>query len=870
MADDVSLVIGFSSAIKAAKALKNIGTEAKKTSSTLEKAFSKAESDFNKAVKNVNSEMRSRKALSNQRIKAFKEEASAEKKRTDGEITLAKKVLSFKSRMAKQRDAEESKAAKLAVTASQNEERLKNKYQAGYAAMGVYSRELNDLAVAREKDIITAEEQKRAVEALNLAQKNGTGVFSTYTKGFTQGKNKMNAFNVKLQQGGYQLQDFAVQMQSGTSFFTAFAQQGSQFAGVFGPMGAVAGAVIAVGSIVAGMAYKFFMAGKDVKTLDDALSDLKDNVSGLSSAFDNLTKGDYFDKFGLLTDNFRELNLLTVAISDNLAAMDASDAVAGIIGSFKEMGSNLMGFGKKGIDMNDIFTKGGNIFAARDTKSAEVISGDLGGAASSGQVRFFIEEMKRLEEAEAPAQDIVNAMNDFSESVEKGKDKLKGASLEGLILLGNIRATSEAMQEQISLLDGSAAAAKRAREQQELLLKNNAAGDAAILERQAALEIELFNANAKYESDQKALDAAGDIAILNRQADAEKELMEANSQYESDQNEIRSKELDELNKKVTELAERLAIPFAAALGLIRQAKREASVGLDAFGGGGDFKYEDATTFTPAGFGKKPKVGGGGKDPRKQLAEYLESKRQELELETKLVGIFGDERDIQTELFNIKSKYSKVITPEQKKELENILRLTLAEKERQVALEETAAQQQQLADLIGNSMEKSMMGIVDGTMSVKDAFKSMAADIIKELYRVLVVQKVVAAAKGFFGFADGGAFSGGSQVQAYANGGVVNGPTTFGMSGGKTGLMGEAGPEAIMPLKRGSNGKLGVQMEGGGGGDTIVVHQNFNFQSNGDDSIKKLIAQAAPQISAMTKSSLLNDRRRGGATKAAFG
>jgi len=82
-------------------------------------------------------------------------------------------------------------------------------------------------------------------------------------------------------------------------------------------------------------------------------------------------------------------------------------------------------------------------------------------------------------------------------------------------------------------------------------------------------------------------------------------------------------------------------------------------------------------------------------------------------------------------------------------------------------------------------------------------------------------------------------------------------------------MGEAGPEAIMPLKRGANGKLGVQMEGGGG-DTIVVNQSFNFQANGDATIKQLIAQAAPKIAQMTKSSLLDDRRRGGSTKAAFG
>ena len=73
----------------------------------------------------------------------------------------------------------------------------------------------------------------------------------------------------------------------------------------------------------------------------------------------------------------------------------------------------------------------------------------------------------------------------------------------------------------------------------------------------------------------------------------------------------------------------------------------------------------------------------------------------------------------------------------------------------------------------------------------------------------------------------------------------------------------------MPLKRGANGKLGVQMEGGGG-DTINVVQNFNFQANGDATIKQLIAQAAPKIAQMTKSSLLDDRRRGGSTKAAFG
>ena len=221
----------------------------------------------------------------------------------------------------------------------------------------------------------------------------------------------------------------------------------------------------------------------------------------------------------------------------------------------------------------------------------------------------------------------------------------------------------------------------------------------------------------------------------------------------------------------------------------------------------------------------------------------------------------------------------------KDKLKAIVAEEIALKKLEDVAAEAIAKQESLSKSIESSIENGFMKMIDGTTSVKDAFKSMAADIIKELYRVLVVQEMVAAAKtamdakggfmkmaaGFLGMADGGAFSGGSQMKAYANGGVVGGPTTFGMAGGKTGLMGEAGPEAIMPLKRGANGKLGVQMEGGGGGgDVININQSFNFQANGDDSVKKLIAQAAPKIAEMAKSSVVESRRRGGSTKAAFG
>jgi lambda family phage tail tape measure protein len=80
-------------------------------------------------------------------------------------------------------------------------------------------------------------------------------------------------------------------------------------------------------------------------------------------------------------------------------------------------------------------------------------------------------------------------------------------------------------------------------------------------------------------------------------------------------------------------------------------------------------------------------------------------------------------------------------------------------------------------------------------------------------------------------AKGGAWSGG--VQMFASGGaftnsVVSKPTAFGMSGGQTGVMGEAGPEAIMPLTRTAGGQLGVRSVGGAnaaGGTVISVQVN---------------------------------------------
>lgn len=81
----------------------------------------------------------------------------------------------------------------------------------------------------------------------------------------------------------------------------------------------------------------------------------------------------------------------------------------------------------------------------------------------------------------------------------------------------------------------------------------------------------------------------------------------------------------------------------------------------------------------------------------------------------------------------------------------------------------------------------------------------------------------------------------SKATPFAKGGVVAAPTVFGSSGG-LGLMGEAGAEAILPLKRGPDGALGVAADGGGG-PTIV----FNVTAQDAASFRKSEGQIAAML-----------------------
>lgn len=91
------------------------------------------------------------------------------------------------------------------------------------------------------------------------------------------------------------------------------------------------------------------------------------------------------------------------------------------------------------------------------------------------------------------------------------------------------------------------------------------------------------------------------------------------------------------------------------------------------------------------------------------------------------------------------------------------------------------------------------------------------------------------------FGNGGVLHQGMPVP-FAAGGVVSSPVTFPLAGGRLGLAGERGAEAILPLARGPDGRLGVASQGGGG-----VSVTFNVSTPDADSFRRSETQVAAMV-----------------------
>ncbi len=148
---------------------------------------------------------------------------------------------------------------------------------------------------------------EQRIKKTDAAVKTATGGFNKFGTSAANTTRSVRKFSsAGIQQAGFQVGDFAVQVQNGTSVLTAFGQQGSQLAGIFGAQGAVIGAVIAIVSAL-GTAY---MKSRDIaKSFTEELDELSDSVKDLSDfALSNLERFDHLQKkYGEVTEEVVKL-----------------------------------------------------------------------------------------------------------------------------------------------------------------------------------------------------------------------------------------------------------------------------------------------------------------------------------------------------------------------------------------------------------------------------------------------------------------------------------------------------------------------------------------------------------------------------------
>jgi len=165
----------------------------------------------------------------------------------------------------------------------------------------------------------------------------------------------------------------------------------------------------------------------------------------------------------------------------------------------------------------------------------------------------------------------------------------------------------------------------------------------------------------------------------------------------------------------------------------------------------------------------------------------------------------------------------------------------------------------IADTLEGAFEDTFMAALEGASSFKDVLRSSAQTIIRELYRVLVVQRLVNAAMGFVGVTSGG----GPPVAGTNNaaGGAIY--------AGQPTVVGEHGREVFVPSTAGRILSVPQSKAALGGGDGVTVNQTINITTGVQQTVRNEIKTLLPQIAETAKAAVADSKRRGGSYGRAF-
>lgn len=241
----------------------------------------------------------------------------------------------------------------------------------------------------------------------------------------------------------------------------------------------------------------------------------------------------------------------------------------------------------------------------------------------------------------------------------------------------------------------------------------------------------------------------------------------------------------------------------------------------------------------------------GKAPLEGLRDMMADNNQELE------GLLSKSHELQNIL---NQPYSSVA--DLKDALSNIKDIDIfsyfskVKVAGEAALGGVADKARTVSDMVGDKFGEAFTSFVDGTKSAGDAFRSMAASVIKELFQIFVVKRLT----GFISDRFSAAFPkiGGTPLDGVK---AIGGP----VQRGSAYMVGERGPEMFVPSRSGSivpNDKMG-------GGGAVIVNQTINVSTGVQQTVRTEIKSLMPQIAESAKAAVVDAKRRGGSYGRAF-
>lgn len=640
----------------------------------------------------------------------------------------------------------------------------------GQAAVAAIGQEAIQTESAIERMVRSAGSGlQRFQRSASAAATAGIGALRT---GVTRLSGVMAGARSQIQNVAFQVGDFATQVGAGTSAAVALGQQLPQLLGGFGALGAVLGAVVAIGVPLAASLLNV-SSGSD--TVSDSLDRLDDVISRLQGPMDilKLNLDELEEKYGSNAAKVRELAqsqaLLEVTIA-NEALREQAAILEDVAGQYFSVGEE----GRSGL----------------------------------GRLRGALADIKR----------------DLSLSGQAAKDF--EAAIQQAATGATLQEQQAALRTVVGILDEAGVAAsdippELAKALADMISVSNAADEAR------ALIEDIENA---------ANGAAGGLSLSADQAGR------------------LGDNLDRARRFMAQLA---------------QTNANTITGFeenDPRGGGGPI-FDGPTQFgltrtSSRGSGRRRSGGGGRSSAATAAREAQQVQRAYDSLISSLDPLTRASMQFEEAQTTINDALARGhITADE------AARAYALAQDRFIEMSDAARNAQDEFNTFDSVIDLSKDTILDFATTGQGAMDDLARSIQRAATEAALfgsgpLGEAFGGGSGLFGFlgdafgglfpnAKGNAFSGG-RIVPFARGGVFDSPTLFPMRGGQTGLMGEAGPEAIMPLTRTSDGGLGVRASGGGNPVQIVINNNgsntqVTAQQTSDDRIDINIEEGVSQL-----------------------